>query len=180
MLRHLTRPMCILWVLSLLTVGHAHTFSLNTIGSMPEVLVIAPRYEYEDEAWSGLMEEILVTTSRPDDEDLAWSGLMDTIVVFAPRYGAEDVSSAGMLAGVQQNIMGDDNASFKTSMQNREGHQSFHRETNPIFFAHVQLPIYFIIFGMTSFVITLFLLFHFMRKYCKLASEMSACGKRIR
>ena len=35
------------------------------VGSMPEVTVTAPRYEYEDEAWSGLMPEVVVTAVRP-------------------------------------------------------------------------------------------------------------------
>ncbi len=38
-------------------------------GQMPEIVVTAPRYEYEDEAWSGLMETVYVTAPRYDGED---------------------------------------------------------------------------------------------------------------
>ena len=43
------------------------------VGSMPEVTVTAPRYEYEDEAWSGLMPEVVVIAVRPTVEGLVYS-----------------------------------------------------------------------------------------------------------
>ncbi|MGB3477846.1 MAG: hypothetical protein WBB67_01655 [bacterium] len=34
------------------------------VGQLPEVVVTAPRYEFEDEAWSGLMDTIFLTAPR--------------------------------------------------------------------------------------------------------------------
>ncbi|KPK73883.1 hypothetical protein AMJ87_00090 [candidate division WOR_3 bacterium SM23_60] len=47
------------------------------VGSMPEVTVTAPRYEYEDEAWSGLMPEVVVTAVRPVVEGLVYSNNLE-------------------------------------------------------------------------------------------------------
>jgi len=84
-------PICTL-VISLLFIGHA--FSIDGIGDMPEVLVTAPRYEYEDAAWSGLMDEVVVAAQRPANEDPAWSGLMDTVVATATRYEGDEIITA--------------------------------------------------------------------------------------
>ncbi len=62
-------------------------------GLMPEVTVTAPRFEYEDDAWGGLMPEVVVTAYRFEYEDDAWSGLMPGMTVMASRYGAEDKDS---------------------------------------------------------------------------------------
>ena len=46
--------------------------TVGYVGSMPEVTVTAPRYEYEDEAWSGLMPEVVVTAVRPAVEGMVY------------------------------------------------------------------------------------------------------------
>jgi len=58
----------------------------SSIGHMPEVVVTAPRYEYEDVAWSGLVGTVVVTAPRYELEDVAWSGLMETVTVNASPY----------------------------------------------------------------------------------------------
>ncbi|KPJ71948.1 hypothetical protein AMJ52_07980 [candidate division TA06 bacterium DG_78] len=37
---------------------------LDSIGRMPEITVMAPRYEYQDEAWLGMVEEVVVEARR--------------------------------------------------------------------------------------------------------------------
>ncbi len=58
----------------------------SSIGHVPEVVITAPRYEYEDVAWSGLVETVVVTAPRYEFEDIAWSGLMETVTVTASPY----------------------------------------------------------------------------------------------
>lgn len=96
-----TWPIGTMLVISLLIVGHA--FSVNVIGGMPEVLVTAPRYEYEDAAWSGLMDEVVVTAQRPASDDLAWSGLMDTVVVTATWYAGDETMTADASTAMKMN-----------------------------------------------------------------------------
>ncbi len=88
-------------IISLLFVGHA--FSIDIIEGMPEVLVIAPRYEYEDAAWTGLMDEVVVNAQRPVNEDLAWSGLMDTVIVTASRHEGDETITADALTLTKMN-----------------------------------------------------------------------------
>ncbi|UCG29723.1 MAG: hypothetical protein JSV53_09490 [candidate division WOR-3 bacterium] len=38
---------------------------LDSIGMMPEVIVTAPRYEIQDEAWLGMIEGVVVEAQRP-------------------------------------------------------------------------------------------------------------------
>lgn len=45
--------------------GAASESTPESFGTMPEIVVTAPRYEYEDMAWSGLMPEIVVSAKRP-------------------------------------------------------------------------------------------------------------------
>ncbi len=71
--------------------------TLDYIGQMPEVVVTAPRYEYEDEAWAGLMPETVVTEARYEHEDDAWSGMMPETVVSETRYENEDAAWSGMM-----------------------------------------------------------------------------------
>jgi cytoskeletal protein CcmA (bactofilin family) len=51
-------------VLQLINPGH-------DMGTMPEVIVTAPRYEHEDIAWCGMIQEITVTAPRHTDEEIA-------------------------------------------------------------------------------------------------------------
>ncbi len=69
----------------------------SSIGHMSEIVITAPRYEYEDVAWSGLMETVVVTAPRYEFEDIAWSGLMETVVVTASPY--DDVSASASTTG---------------------------------------------------------------------------------
>jgi hypothetical protein len=64
------------------------------IGHTPEIVVTAPRYEYEDIAWSGQMKEIIVT---------------------APRYDNKESMAVGIDNGTNQNIMNtqDNDHAFK-------------------------------------------------------------------
>ncbi|KPK69500.1 hypothetical protein AMJ87_10425 [candidate division WOR_3 bacterium SM23_60] len=70
--------------------------SREYVGQMPEVVVTAPRYEYEDEAWAGLMPETVTTAPRYEYEDAAWSGLMPETVTTAPRHHSEQVPNVIM------------------------------------------------------------------------------------
>lgn len=49
-------------------------YSVNSVFDsvfvMPEIVVEAPRFEYEDDAWSGLMPEVVVTAPRFQAEDV--------------------------------------------------------------------------------------------------------------
>jgi cytoskeletal protein CcmA (bactofilin family) len=49
----------------------AHNSTYEYIGQMPEIVVIAPRYEQEDDAWSGMMPETIVTAPRYNKENYA-------------------------------------------------------------------------------------------------------------
>ena len=62
------------------------------IGSLPEVVITAPRYEGEDIAYSGMLPEIVVTAPRGPE-----IGMLDEIVIAEPRYGGEDIAYSGML-----------------------------------------------------------------------------------
>jgi hypothetical protein len=50
----------------MLRVSNASTnvSELDTVGMMPEITVTAPRYEYQDEAWSGMVEGVVVEARR--------------------------------------------------------------------------------------------------------------------
>jgi hypothetical protein len=43
----------------------ANLQELDSVGRMPEIDVIAPRYEYQDEAWLGMVEGVVVEAQRP-------------------------------------------------------------------------------------------------------------------
>jgi cytoskeletal protein CcmA (bactofilin family) len=60
------------------------------VGLMPEIVCTAPRYAYEDDAWSGLMPEVVCTAPRYEYEDTAWAGLVQEIVVVAEKPGDGD------------------------------------------------------------------------------------------
>jgi hypothetical protein len=81
--------------------------AFDSIGRMPEIVVTAPRYEYED---------------------VAWSGLMETIVVTAPPHSGEDMYTAGMVD--RSNTPGTDKALFQTSVNNRDNNRSFRADIN--------------------------------------------------
>ncbi len=49
--------------------------TFNYIGQMPEIVVTAPHYEYEDDAWSGLIETVVVTAPRHVGEDANMAGV---------------------------------------------------------------------------------------------------------
>jgi cytoskeletal protein CcmA (bactofilin family) len=49
----------------------AHNSIYEYIGQMPEIVVTAPRYEHEDDAWTGMMPETIVTASRYNSENYA-------------------------------------------------------------------------------------------------------------
>jgi len=76
--------------------------SVEYIGQMSEVVVTAPRYEYEDEAWAGLMPETVAAAPRYEHEDAAWSGLMPETVATAPRHSNERMPNA-----IMADILGD-------------------------------------------------------------------------
>jgi len=46
----------------------ANGTSMEYVGLMPEVVITAPRYEYEDAAWSGMMPETVTTAPRHSNE----------------------------------------------------------------------------------------------------------------
>jgi len=103
MVRRLDVSIYIAGALCLLMLWHGQTPSLNSVGSMPEVIISAPRYEYEDEAWSGMVEEVVVTAQQPHPKDQTGSGLMDTVVVTASRYEGDEIITADALTTMKVN-----------------------------------------------------------------------------
>ena len=69
--------------------------TFDAIGVMSEIVVSAPRYANEDDAWSGMMPEIVTTALR--DKDTNAIGMMSEIVVTAPRYENEDDAWSGLM-----------------------------------------------------------------------------------
>jgi hypothetical protein len=91
--------MKVMIALFIMSVGLVCTLSAglvedSSIGHMPEVVIMAPRYEHEDVAWSGLVETVVVTAPRYEFEDIAWSGLMETVVVTASPYDDAGASAS--------------------------------------------------------------------------------------
>lgn len=88
MLGYLVMPLVII------EMSAAQIIGIDGNGVVDEVVVTAPRYEYEDSAWSGLMPEVVVAVPRYRDADM---GTLDEIVVTAPRYAHEDIAWSGLM-----------------------------------------------------------------------------------
>jgi len=123
---------------------------LDSIGLMPEIVVTAPRHEYQDEAWGGLMPEVMVT---------------------APRYDAEDANSEVMMAEAELNAPGTNNGPPQTSMQNRDSNQLFSIDIN--------IAIILGVLGTMTVIIGL-LLPYFLHKYAKPSQQFCNCENRIK
>ncbi|UCD06047.1 MAG: hypothetical protein JSV98_02110 [candidate division WOR-3 bacterium] len=93
MFRYLLMVMCIVGLCSFAGPESSDRMTIDRTGLLPEVVITASRYQYEDDAWSGLMPELVVSAPRFEYEDDAWSGLMSEVTVTASRYGAEDTDS---------------------------------------------------------------------------------------
>jgi len=77
----------------------AQTIGIDANGMLDTVVVTAPRYEYEDAAWSGLMPAVVTTAPRYHTS--AKMGMMDEVVATAPRYEHEDVAWSGLMPEVR-------------------------------------------------------------------------------
>jgi hypothetical protein len=62
------------------------------IGSLPEIVITAPRYEGEDIAYSGMLPEIIISAPRGPEV-----GMLDEIVITEARFEGEDIAYSGML-----------------------------------------------------------------------------------
>jgi hypothetical protein len=95
----------------------ASDISMEEIGQMPEVVITAPRYEYEDEAWAGLMPETVITARRYEHEDAAWSGLMPETIVTAARDNEQtpNVIMATVLGDIERRIAETKSAQDRTN-----------------------------------------------------------------
>ncbi len=143
----------------------ANNSTFDSIGHMPEIVVTAPRYENEDDAWSGLMPEIIATAPRYD----AYSGLTDTIYVTASRYEDTDIGHITMIGQTKPNTPGSNNKLFQPGMNNLDNNQSFSGDINSI-----------ICLVMMSLIIGLFMLLYYLRKKRRPAKVVCYCEKRIR
>jgi len=54
----------------------AHNSTYEYIGQMSEIVVTAPRYKQEDDAWSGMMPQTIVTAPRYNKENCAFFNAM--------------------------------------------------------------------------------------------------------
>lgn len=143
----------------------ANNSTFDSMGCMPEIVVTAPRYANEDDAWSGLMPEIVTTAPRYD----AYSGLTDTIYVTASRYDDTDIGPITLIGQMKPNTPGANNEPFQINMNNLDNNQSFSRNINSIIFL-----------VMMSLIIGLFVLLHYLRKNRRSAKVVCYCTKRIR
>ncbi len=82
--------------------GSEEVRMFDSIGLMPEIVVTAPQYEYQDDAWSGLMPEVIVV---------------------APRIDRENMNSQVMLTNREPNSRNIDNSSFQSDANNRDSSQ---------------------------------------------------------
>ena len=87
------------------------------IGQMPEIVVIAPRYLHEDDAWSGLM---------------------DTIVVTADRYHADDLYTEDFAADKSSHTSSTEIRLFQNGLNNHEQYQPFETDPNTGIFMYNQ------------------------------------------
>ena len=77
----------------------AQTIGIDANGMLDTFVVTAPRYEYEDAAWSGLMPAVV--TTAPRYHTAVETGMMDEVVATAPRYEHEDVAWSGLMPEVR-------------------------------------------------------------------------------
>ena len=138
--------------------------TFDAIGVMSEIVVSAPRYANEDDAWSGLMNEIVTTAPRYD----AWSGLTDTIYVTASRYDDTDIGPITMIGQTKPNTPGANNEPFQINMNNLDNNQSFSRNINSIIFL-----------VMMSLIIGLFVLLHYLRKNRRPTKVVCYCANKM-
>lgn len=85
MLRYLFLIYCMVGLLSFVAGESSERSAFDPMSLVPEIVVTAPRFEYEDDAWSGLMPEVVVT---------------------APRYIAEDADSEIAMSEHRPNARG--------------------------------------------------------------------------
>ena len=142
----------------------ANNSTFDSMGCMPEIVVTAPRFENEDDAWSGLMPEIVTTAPRYD----AYSGLTDTIYVTASRYDDTDIGPITMIGQTKPNTPGANNEPFQINMNNLDNNQSFSEGINSIIFL-----------VMMSLIIGLFVLLHYLRKNRRPAKVVCYCANKM-
>lgn len=129
------------------TLGPEEVRMFDSIGLMPEIVVTAPQYEYQDDAWSGLMPEVIVT---------------------APRINSENMNSQVMLANKEPNSPDVDNAPVQNGVKNRAGSQWFGIDINTAIILGI-LGIAILIIGL--------LLPYFLHKFATPSRRMCNCEK---
>ncbi len=147
--------MVVILVMTQMSGGASAETAFDYIGQMPEIVVDAPRYEYEDESWAGLTETVVVTAPRYEYEDNAWSGLMQTVIVTASRNDGEDAHITGITDG--------------------NGNQSLSQKSIFTRFAHARIQIYLMVVGAMLLIIVRFLIPTFFFKSRKPADEVCYC-----
>ena len=85
-----------------ITFGLNNNSKIDYLGTMPEVVVTAPRYTNQEADSIGLMPEVLVTALRYEYEDEAWSGLMEEVVVTAKSFDDENVVPYFVLSEIER------------------------------------------------------------------------------
>ncbi len=182
----------------------ANNSTFDSMGCMPEIVVTAPRFENEDDAWSGLipeivttaprdkdtntigvMSEIVVTAPRFENEDDAWSGLMPEIVTTAPRYDAY----SGLTDTIYVTASRYDDTDIgpitmvgqtkpNTPGANNEPFQinMNNLDNNQSFSGDIN---FIILLVMMSFIIGLFVLLHYLRKNRRPAKVVCYCANKM-
>lgn len=147
--------MVVILAMTQMSGGVSAETAFDYIGQMPEIVVDAPRYEYEDDSWAGLIETVVVTAPQYEYEDNAWSGLMETVTVMASRYDGEDAHLAGLSNEYSNQSLAQDNISTR--------------------FAHTRILIFMMVVGAVLLIVVRFLIPTFLVKARKPADEVCYC-----
>jgi len=74
----------------------AHLRELNSVGRMPEIIVTAPRYEYQDEAWLGMVEEVVVEAPRPLNSGNGTDTIDESSRMVSGKISSKDIKSTSI------------------------------------------------------------------------------------
>lgn len=71
----------------------ARLHELDSVGKMPEIIVTAPRYEYQDEAWLGMIEEVVVEAPRPLNSGNGTDTIDESSRMVSGKISSRDIKS---------------------------------------------------------------------------------------
>jgi len=74
----------------------AHLHELDSVGRMPEIIVTAPRYEYQDEAWLGMVEEVVVEAPRPLNSGNGTDTIDESSRMVSGKISSKDIKFTSM------------------------------------------------------------------------------------